>query len=124
MTPTQLIEVMLCCNEPNSGNFSGYLTGFNVGELEMYCTLADEGCWMLFDGNYLRVNGAQFYIADHARWAGNWCWDMVSMPAESACRLLNWARKNNFDLEACPVDFEPVFEDTRPIQIEHLALLF
>lgn len=124
MTPTQLIKVMLCCNEPQNGHFSGYLTGFNVGDLEMACTLSEEGCWMLFEGNYLVVNSAQFYVADRQRWVGNWCWDQVTMPAESVCRLLNWAFHNDFAWEAGPSEFLEHLDTELGIKIEQLDLLF
>lgn len=124
MNPTQLIQVMVCCNEPQNGHFSGYLTGLDLGELRLYCGLTEEGCWMLFEGNYLKVSNDQFYVVDRERWVGNWCWDRITMPAESACRLLNWARKNDFYWEEGPSEFVSIFDGERAIQIEQLALLF
>jgi len=78
---------------------------------------------MLFEGNYLKVTNDQFYIADRRRWVGNWCWDAVMMPAESVCRLLNWAFENEFDWESCPEEFTKVLDSGRKIQLADLDLL-
>lgn len=124
MTPNQILEVMICCNEPSNGHFSGYLTGFDIGEMQVGCTLAEEGFWMLFEDNYLKVTNDKFYVAERKRHVGNWCWDKVWMPAESVCRLLNWAFKNDFAWESCPTEFLAILESEQPIQIEHLELLY
>lgn len=124
MLPNKLLAVMVCCNEPDSGRFSGYLTGFDIGDLQVSYGLSEEGCWMLFEGNYLKVRNDQFYVADRRRWVGNWCWDGVTMPAESVCRLLNWAKKNDFFLDSAPTEFGEIWDSSKLFRLEHLDLLF
>lgn len=124
MKAHQLIEVLICCNEPESNHFSGYLFGFDVGALKMYCTLTEEGYWLLFEGNYLCVTNGKFYFADHNRKVDHSGCDQVSMPAESACSLINWARKNDFDWESGPKSFTQLLDEEQGIKIEHLDLLF
>lgn len=79
---------------------------------------------MVFEDNYLKVTNDKFYFADRRRWVGNWCWDGVTMPAESVCRLLNWARKSDFFWESAPTEFGKIWDSEAPIQLQHLELLF
>ena len=124
MNPTKLIEVIIWCNEPQSGHFSGYLTGCDIGILVLRCSLSDEGYWLLFDGNFLKVEGEQFYFADRQRRFGALECDKVTMPAESVCRLLNWALGKDFDYETFSTRFVNVIAEGRRIQVNDLDLLY
>lgn len=123
MNPTKLLQVMIACNQPD-GHFSGYLTGFDLGELQMECVLDGEGCELSFDGNYLKVGQEKFYIADHKRHVPNQCWDYVAMPAETVVRFLNWTFRNHFDWNNGPTAFVTILDDQGKIGLEHLDLLY
>lgn len=124
MNSTDLIEVIVCCNDHHTGQFLGYLTGFSIEQLDVVCIAADESPEFLFEGNYLRIGENKFYVADRIRHVGNLASDTVWMPAESVCGLLNWARSNEFHPECVPDDFEHIWDSGYKFQLEHLDLLF
>lgn len=124
MKPNELIEVLICCNDHQSGHFLGFLTGFSIRQLDLVC-IDDAGSpEFLFDGNYLRIDKLKFYVADRIRHVGNQAWDAVWMPAESVCGLLNWARSNDFHPESTPDNFGEVWDSGYKLQLEHLDMLF
>lgn len=124
MKATELIHIGICCNDPQTGNFLGYLTGFDIDELQVGFGLDASAPEFFFEGNYLVAGAEKFYVVDRARHVGNFAWDQVTMPAEAVCRLLNWARKNDFFWESAPTEFGEVWDSEKPFQLEHLDLLF
>ncbi|HMV46536.1 MAG TPA: hypothetical protein PLD20_00780 [Blastocatellia bacterium] len=117
------IDVMICCNDPGTGNFLGFLTGFNIEELEINCGWGEESPDFLFDGTYLVCGQAKFPYFDRRRHVGNICWDRITMPAEAVARLLNWARSNDFYWESSPSDFARIWDSDSPIKFSHLEMI-
>lgn len=124
MKATELIHVGIYCNDPQTGNFLGYLTGFDIDELQVGFVLDASAPEFFFEGNYLVAGSEKFYVVDRARHVGNFVWDQVTMPAEAVCRLLNWARKNDYQADQIPTRFSEVWNSEKPIQMNHLDLLF
>lgn len=60
MKPTAPIEVMICCNDPRTGNFLGFLTGFNVDELQINCGWDEDSPEFLFDAEWALAHFADF----------------------------------------------------------------
>lgn len=123
MKPTTPIDVMICCNDAGTGNFLGFLTGFDIDELQICCGWGDDSPEFLFDGDHLVVGESKFRYFDRKRHVGNYCWDKITMPAESVTRLLTWARNNDFYWESAPSDFAKIWDAEQPIEISHLEMI-
>ena len=114
---------MICCNDPSTGQFLGFLTGFDIEELQVCCGLDDQSPEFLFGDDLLVVGESKFRCFDRKRHVGNYCWDRITMPAESVARLLNWARNNDFYWESAPSDFGKVWDSNDPIELSHLEMI-
>lgn len=92
------IPVMLCCNDPDNGNFAEQLAGFEVGE-NMHFECKFWGWEPRLRYVYrdqlmtaISIAGKHFPITNHRSWVGNWCWDRVHMEGRHVLDLLNWPR--------------------------------
>lgn len=88
---------MLCCNDPDNGNFDGRLWGVEFGDgLKLSCCFSDWAPALAFDmahePKWIRISGRRFKIQSYRDWVGNWCWAAVRMDWEEAIRLVNFLK--------------------------------
>lgn len=104
------ITVMLCCNDPGNGEFTGRLTGLEVGgcsltiwPFESIDGSGEDGVPLtLWDGGIV-VGWRSFPASDYCEHVGNWCWDAVEMDRRTALRLLRYIAELGADVESAPV---------------------
>lgn len=116
------ISVMLCCNDPDNGNFTGKLSAVQFGDelmsLEVNVIGAEPG--LKWDGRYIKVSRTKFRVTASGRWVGNWCWDSVEMTVADAARLANYLRSLRyksypiFHCDAARTDLFEKWETTEP----------
>lgn len=114
------IRVHLCCNDPDNGEFTGRLTGIEVGgcsltiwPLESIDGSGEDGVPLLtWDGGIV-VGWRWFPISAYREHVGNWCWDAVEMDRRTALRLLRYVVELGADVESAPVG---VFETLQAIR--------
>jgi hypothetical protein len=88
------IHVMLCCNDWRDGNFEGRAECVEIEGLKM-------------QGGSIRVNhengvlqfGRLKVKASYKTWVGNWCWDMATVSAVDARRMLNYLIRQKWHCE-------------------------
>ncbi len=104
------IRVLLCCNDPDNGEFEGRICGIEIGDLKLdsLCEPGPKLFYSFAEPAFIRIAGKKFPIEGHGSWVGNWCWDSVSMAPKDVLRLLNWPRFwKFFQVEEAP---EKLFE--------------
>ena len=108
------IPMMLCCNDPDHGVFTGEMVGIEFGDdSETLCLEPRFWDWgppiryitaqrtqvaleFLVDGEdwdrgqTFRVPFVQGSWCDHV---GNWCWDRALLAPDVALALLNWLKR-------------------------------
>ena len=93
-----LFAVMLCCNDPDTGNFAGRLEAIDVADnLRLESKRHD---WsprlrlIVKDGRYtaLSVSNRHFPIRDYQQHVGNWCWNRARMDGAAVLDMLNWLK--------------------------------
>ncbi|MEM7196698.1 MAG: hypothetical protein AAF402_17365 [Pseudomonadota bacterium] len=83
------IDVHLCCNDPDNGNFTGRIEAIEIGpNLSLYA--ATHAPRLVYLDRKIRISGQTFEIVSHKEWYGNWCWDFVRMPGADVIRLMNF----------------------------------
>jgi hypothetical protein len=101
------IGVMLCCNDPDTGNFTGKLEGIEVSGDDGDRLMSFEKRWLDVkpsvqsdDKTWLRVGRCKYKIISYSRHVGNFCWDMALMDRTNAAKLLNDLHKSeNWSLQ-------------------------
>lgn len=130
------VTVMLCCNDPRNGLFTGHLSAIEVGPNMKFQT---PGIWDEHSGPRLRylwepgrftdnariaISGRYFPVVHHRSWFGNWCWDAVNMRGSTVLTLLNWMRgKPWFDLEEAETRLWNQWEAAHPFEDHDLRLI-
>lgn len=98
------IPVMLCCNDPDNGNFADRLSALEIGpNMSFHSTAYYESRearmrWLTKDHvtHGIAIAGKHFPIVGYRSWVGNWCWDMAMMEGRTVLELLNWPRLRRF----------------------------
>jgi len=96
-------RIDLCCNDPDNGNFAGYVSAIHVGDLE----LMSHRWWMSRPGPRLRVEADHFILSGKRwpylrakEWYGNWCWDAYWVEPAVCADFLIWLHgRDLFDVE-------------------------
>lgn len=133
------VEVLLCCNNPDNGVFTGRLCAIEVGPNLRFET---AGLWSERLGPCLRylwreerphrgagtqriaISGRYFPIINYRCWFGNWCWDAVAMRGATVLALLNWMkRKPWFALHEAEERLWNHYESDRPFEDHDLRLI-
>lgn len=97
MFERELIQVMLCCNDPDNGLFDGRLSGLEIGPNMKFSSTQWTGPAIRWVGtNGMRIAGKTFNFDGYRNWVGNWCWDCVTMRGDEVLKLLNWPRFRHF----------------------------
>lgn len=88
-----MLDVMLDTNDPLNGDFAGRFSNLEIADAIYLEGVPTEVLLLKGPTGYLLAIGAErFTVSKHARWPGNWCWDMFTMPADVATRLINFLR--------------------------------
>lgn len=105
-------SVHLACNEPHTGNFTGWAPMFEIDcdgdevELVHPDVMADNdrGVTVAFEDKAVRIGGEFYRHQGRRSHVGNWCWDMVTMTLSDARLLVAQLLAAGFQAESGTVD--------------------
>lgn len=90
-----MIGVMLNCNHWRNGAFMGACQGFafSSDRLCLNCVYVDAGLKCQIESGRFRIG--KLWLKHHGckLWVGNWCWNEVWIPAQTAVRLVEYLRQ-------------------------------
>jgi hypothetical protein len=84
------VAIMLCVNDPDSGRPAGYLLQVDVADCELESPYLDGGPVFreLSERGQIQVGRRRYPVTSYREHVGNWCWDLVTMSADHARRLV------------------------------------
>ena len=89
-----MARIDLCCNDPDNGDFAGFVSAVQVGDLEL---MSNQWWRASRPGPRLRVEGQRFILAgkswpfaESKSWYGNWCWDAFWVEPSVCADFLIW----------------------------------
>jgi hypothetical protein len=96
-------RIAFCCNDPDNGCFTGFVSAIQVGDLE----LMSRRWWLSKPGPRLRIKDGRFTLAGKAwpfvaskSYYGNWCWDAYWVEPEVCADFLIWLHgRQLFDVD-------------------------
>lgn len=124
MSPENEVRIKLHCNNFQDGSFLGYCTGIECGRLETACWLDDFSPSIVFGQASFVLEGERYACFFRERHVGELSCDLITSTAADVCRLLNWARANDFDWKGKVPGFGEIWDSGQPFQPVHLDLLF
>jgi hypothetical protein len=121
------LNLELCCNDPDSGSFTGRFDFANVHDVNLVggsitCGSAKPPKWTVPNvegGDGLRVGRIVVPVLDYTYGYGNWCWDRWKVRAVHALRVLNYlAAKKDWHCEEAAEEIYTAFNERRKITPE------
>ena len=99
------IQVLLLVNNPDNGLPLGYTECVDIGSEGMQLSGRKLRCYVIRAKNshnlrFLRLGHISVRIDSYTRWAGNWCWDMVTVDAAGAAKIVNYLRRRQWEIES------------------------
>ena len=90
--PTAII-IAFCCNDPDTGNFTGGCTSISFPSESL--ELTSWGCSrrLRTESDSIILSGKRWPVVDHRYGVGNWCWDGYWLKPRTATEFLLWLRE-------------------------------
>lgn len=89
MAKQKLIDVMICVNNPDNGNYAGRLAGLNIHDfIDLEPVVLPEPRCTIGDG-YFSVHRCRVGVYGYQQWVGNWCWNSIRVTREDAALLVS-----------------------------------
>lgn len=101
---TTNVKIYLSCNNPDNGNPQGYVESvqINVGSIEPALVLegnrlkcrAYPTIYVLSLGHFKKIE-----LLNYHTWVGNWCWNMATVSAKEAVKVVNYLKRRGWHCE-------------------------
>jgi len=97
-----LVQIHLCCNNPENGMFDGLCRGITLADSEaltLESPFLDRHLKCEIGRNYFRLGKSRTWgHHGHQQWVGNWCWDSLAVIPSCAADVLNFAISKNYQV--------------------------
>ncbi len=112
-----LCRLMICCNDPDNGEFTGECCGIDVRGvhvmLDRPVPMQDESAhkWLILGEVGIRYH-------HHGSWVGSWCWESYHVTEADALQILEMARREHGHIESAPaepLDFMAAWDTGAPL---------
>lgn len=99
------IRVLLLVNNCDNGVHTGYVERVDIGSEVLWLYGRQLRCYVIraksgYKPRFLRLGHITVRIDSYTRWAGNWCWDMVTVDAAGAAKIVNYLRRRQWEIES------------------------
>lgn len=85
------VSLMLCCNHPRNGSFTGLLRAVSVHGTELESPYDNRHLKIaIAEHHFVLGKSRQWLHHGHGTWVGNWCWDAVRVTPAVAADVLNF----------------------------------
>lgn len=89
-----LARIEMSCNNPDNGNFSGFVAAIQVGTLELMSNSwwlpSRPGPRLKVEANRFRLAGKWWPYVESKEYFGNWCWDAFWVEPNICVDFLVW----------------------------------
>lgn len=119
------VEISMACNDPDSGNFAGYVSQISLPDSMLHLTAIAwgittfRGCPQLREipGHFV-LSGKRWPFIHRRDWVGNWCWNSYTVDHDTATKFLTWLhRKDTFHCEGGWLELAAAWDGPTPLRL-------